>query len=68
MSLSEAQSASEVIFRARAYSPNLFSPVLMIMMNETIGGNRPPGDNQDSQSDEMTSKKTIEMQKAICFK
>ena len=36
-----AQSASEAIFRARAY--NLFSPVMMITWWMKLGGNLPPG-------------------------
>ena len=39
------QLASEAIFRARVYSHNLFSPVMMITWWVKLGGNRPLGDN-----------------------
>ena len=40
-----ALSASKAIFRARSYSHNLFSPVMIITWWMKLGGNRPPGDN-----------------------
>ena len=40
-----AQSASEAIFRVGAYSHNYSVCKDDYLMNETIGGTRPPGDN-----------------------
>ena len=38
-----APSSSKVIFRAKTYSHNLISPVMMITWWMKLGGNRPPG-------------------------